>query len=40
MAASLDPVVEHPVALLASGAFQRLLRIATQRDSSSAVCGY
>src|SRR5262245_11586103 len=40
IAASLDPVVEQPVALFGSGAFHRLLRIETQRDSSSAVCGY
>jgi hypothetical protein len=40
MAASLDPVVEHPVACSASGACQRLLSIATQRRSISAVCGY
>src|SRR4029450_10860737 len=40
IAASLEPVVEHPVAWLASGAVHRLLRIETQRDSSSAVCGY
>ena len=40
MAASLDPVVEHPVASAASGAFHSLLRMLTHRISSSAVCGY
>ena len=40
IAASLDPVVEQPVAASASGACQRWLSMATQRDSSSAVCGY
>ena len=40
MHASLDPVVEQPVASLPSGAFHRLLRMFTQRRSSSAVCGY
>ncbi len=40
MAASLDPVVEQPVAWSGSGACQRRLRMATQRLSSSAVCGY
>jgi hypothetical protein len=40
MAASLDPVVEQPVALSAAGACQRLLSICTQRRSISAVCGY
>ena len=40
MAASLDPVVEQPVASSASGACQRLARMFTQRISRSAVCGY
>ena len=40
MHASLDPVVEHPVASLPVGAFHRLDRMFTQRRSSSAVCGY
>ena len=40
MQASLDPVVEQPVAWLPLGAFHRLLRMLTQRRSSSAVCGY
>src|SRR4029077_1488728 len=40
IAASLEPVVEQPVASSASGAFQRFARMLTQRDSSSAVCGY
>ena len=40
IAASLDPVVEHPVGSAAPGAFQSRLSMATQRDSSSAVCGY
>jgi hypothetical protein len=37
MQALLDPVVEQPVA---SAACHRSARIATQRLSSSAVCGY
>ena len=40
MQASLDPVVEQPVAWLPAGAFHRWLRMFTQRRSSSAVCGY
>jgi hypothetical protein len=40
IAASLEPVVEHPVACAASGACHRRLRISTQRTSSAAVCGY
>ena len=40
MQASLDPVVEQPVAALPRGAFHSLLRMFTQRRSSSAVCGY
>ena len=40
IAASLEPVVEQPVASSASGACQRWLRMLTQRVSSSAVCGY
>jgi len=40
IAASLDPVVEHPVASLASGACQSLLSMFTQRASIAAVCGY
>ncbi len=40
MAASLEPVVEHPVAVVPAGAFHRSARMLTQRDSISAVCGY
>ncbi len=40
IAASLDPVVEHPVASSAAGACQRLAKMLTQRVSISAVCGY
>ena len=40
MAASLEPVVEHPVASSASGEFHRRLSMLTQRISSSAVWGY
>ena len=40
MHASLEPVVEQPTAAAGSGAFHRSARIATQRRSSSAVCGY
>jgi hypothetical protein len=40
IAASLEPVVEQPVAEVGAGACQRFERIATQRASSSAVCGY
>ena len=40
MAASLEPVVEHPVAESLLGEFQRRLSMLTQRISSSAVCGY
>ncbi len=40
MQASLDPVVEQPVADPCSGACHRLARMFTHRDSSSAVCGY
>src|SRR5215213_3751837 len=40
MAASLEPVVEHPVAESVSGEFQRRLSMLTQRISSSAVWGY
>ena len=40
MAASLEPVVEQPVAWSASGAFHSRASIETQRISSSAVCGY
>ena len=40
MQASLDPVVEVPMASLSSGAFQRSARMLTQRCSISAVCGY
>ncbi len=40
MAASLDPVVEQPMADAASGACHRSARMCTQRDSISAVCGY
>ena len=38
--ASLDPVVEQPVAFSLAGACQRSARISTQRASISAVCGY
>jgi hypothetical protein len=40
MHASLDPVVEQPVAFSGSGACHRSARIDTQRRSISAVCGY
>ena len=40
MQASLDPVVEQPAAWPPAGACHRLLRMLTQRRSSSAVCGY
>ncbi len=40
MHASLDPVVEHPVAPPSSVACHRSARMLTQRRSSSAVCGY
>ncbi len=40
MQASLEPVVEQPTTVSGSGACQRSARIATQRRSSSAVCGY
>jgi len=40
MAASLEPVVEQPVALSWSGEFQRSARMFTQRASIAAVCGY
>lgn len=40
MAASLEPVVEHPVPDVPGGAFQRSARMLTQRASISAVCGY
>src|SRR5215217_6048041 len=40
MAASLEPVVEHPVAESVSGEFHRRLSMLAQRISSSAVCGY
>lgn len=40
MAASLDPVVEQPVAAPPAGAFHRSARMLTQRASISAVCGY
>jgi hypothetical protein len=40
MAASLDPVVEQPVAVSAAGACQRSARMLMQRISISAVCGY
>ena len=39
MQASLDPVVEQPVAWPPRGAFHNLLRMFTQCRSSSAVCG-
>ena len=40
MAASLEPVVEQPSVLAASGEFQRSASIWTHRASISAVCGY
>src|SRR5215472_11352446 len=40
MAASLEPVVEHPWAFAASDAFHRSASMRTHRDSISAVCGY
>ena len=40
MQASLEPVVEQPVASSGIGACHRSARIATQRRSISAVCGY
>ena len=40
IAASLEPVVEQPVAVACSGAFHRSARMLTQRASISAVCGY
>ena len=40
IAASLEPVVEHPVTTFGSAACQRLLRMLTHRISRSAVCGY
>ena len=40
IAASLEPVVEQPVAVSCSGAFHRSARMLTQRASISAVCGY
>ena len=40
MHASLEPVVEQPVATPWSGACHRSARMATQRFSISAVCGY
>ena len=39
MQASLDPVVEQPVACSACGEFHRSARMLTQRSSISAVCG-
>jgi len=40
MTASLDPVVEVPVACSWAGEFHRSEIILTQRPSISAVCGY
>lgn len=40
MAASLEPMVEHPMVVLLSGEFQRSASICTQRRSISAVWGY
>ncbi len=40
IAASLEPVVEQPVASSWSGEFHRSARMFTHRASSSAVCGY
>ena len=40
MHASLEPVVEQPIAFSASGACHRPASIRTQRASSSAVRGY
>ena len=40
IAASLEPVVEQPVALSGSGELKRRLSMLTQRISMAAVCGY
>src|ERR1700753_1600594 len=40
IAASLEPVVEQPVAVACSGAVHRSARMLTQRASISAVWGY
>ena len=40
IAASLEPVVEQPVALSCSGELHRSASMLTQRASISAVCGY
>ena len=40
IAASLEPVVEQPVASALSGEFHRSESIRTHRASISAVCGY
>ena len=40
IAASLDPVVEQPVACSCAGEFHISARMLTHRASSSAVCGY
>ena len=40
MHASLEPVVEQPVAFPSAGECHRWARIFTQRRSISAVCGY
>ena len=40
MQASLEPVVEQPVACSWAGEFHIEARMFTQRDSISAVCGY
>jgi hypothetical protein len=40
IAASLEPVVEQPVAPSPADAFHRSPMMFTQRRSSSAVCGY
>ena len=40
MHASLEPVVEQPMACSGSGACHRWARMLTQRRSNSAVCGY
>jgi hypothetical protein len=40
MQASLDPVVEQPVAAPSAAPPQRSARMFTHRRSSSAVCGY
>ncbi len=40
MQASDEPMVEHPIGLSGSGAFQKSAMMSRQRSSSWAVCGY